>query len=63
MFFPLYSGMLQMTEMKRVFMYPAQSTKLFRYENEEELTIENVKSKAVFISLRNKLYGAYAGLS
>lgn len=39
----------QMTDMKRVFMYHgAEHKTIFCYENEEELTVENVKSRAVF---------------
>ena len=38
-----------MTDMKRVFMYHgAEHKTIFCYENEEELTVENVKSRAVF---------------
>ena len=39
----------QMTEMKRVFMYHgAEHKTIFCYENEEELTVENVKKQSRF---------------
>ena len=38
-----------MTEMKRVFMYHgAEHKTIFCYENEEELTVENVKKQSRF---------------
>ena len=38
----------QMTEMKRVFMYHgAEHKTIFCYENEEELTVENVKKQSL----------------
>ena len=39
----------QMTEMKRVFMYHgAEHKTIFCYENEEELTVKNVKKQSRF---------------